>query len=258
MNVLLEKSPEKITQIKLNRPEKRNALNLELIDELIDILRDLISDEDTRVIIISGNGGIFSAGGDINDMPSRFGKAIETKNRLDNGLNQIVRLFRKIPRPVIAKVEGACFGAGMVIATACDVIYTTHNTKFGFAYGNIGLIPEASYFIARNIGLSKAKELVFSRTVLTGDEALKLNFVTQVFSEQEINDKVTEIANKWVNGPIETMGLAKEVLNNAFESTLEDHLKLEALAQGTAFTTSEHKEGVTAFLEKRKPNFKHH
>ncbi|MCH8908724.1 MAG: enoyl-CoA hydratase/isomerase family protein [Candidatus Heimdallarchaeota archaeon] len=255
MSILVEKTPEKITKIIFNRPEKRNSLNLEIIDQLIETLRSLLDDVETRVVIISGKGSVFSAGGDINEMPSRFGKALVTKNRLDQGLSQIVRLIRQIPRPVVAKVKGACFGAGFVIATACDVIYTTKDTKYGFTFGTVGLIPEASYFMARSLGLHKAKELFFSRAVVTGEQAMKMNFVNELFNEEDIDKKVDEIAKTWAMGPVETMGLAKEVLNRAYESTLDEQLKFEALAQGVAFTTLEHKEGVNAFLEERKAKF---
>jgi 2-(1,2-epoxy-1,2-dihydrophenyl)acetyl-CoA isomerase len=239
----------------LNRPDKRNALNLQTMQELVDGLVETRSNPNVRGIIISGKGPAFSAGGDVSDMVNRFGQAMVTKNRLDILLNRIVKTIRSIKRPVLAAVNGSCYGAGMVIATACDVVYASDNASFGFTYGNIGLIPEGSYFLARSLGLQKAKELIFSRSVISAQEALKLGLVTRVYPLDDFNEEVNNKMIEWIQGPVESMGLAKEVLNRAFENGLETQLDFEALAQGVAFTTQEHQEGVAAFLEKRNANF---
>ncbi|MHA2168640.1 MAG: enoyl-CoA hydratase/isomerase family protein [Candidatus Kariarchaeaceae archaeon] len=239
----------------LNRPEKRNALNLQLFRELVDRLIEIKSDPSVRGVIISGKGLAFSAGGDISEMINRFGKAMLAKNRLDNFLNRVVKLIRSIKRPVLAAVNGPCHGAGMVLATACDVVYASDKASFGFSYGNIGLIPEGSYFLARLLGLQKAKELIFSRSVISAQEALALGLITQVYTSDTFYEQVYSCMTSWIQGPVESMGLAKEVLNRAFESGLETQLDFEALAQGVAFTTSEHQEGVAAFLEKRDADF---
>lgn len=244
-----------VITISINRPEKRNALDMDIIRELIDTLEDTKNNPNIRIVIITGIGKAFSAGGDISEMQDRYGKAIITKYRLDDGLNKIVRLIRSIRRPVIAAVNGACFGAGLVIATACDVIYAKESAKFGFSHGNMGLIPEGSYFLARIIGLHKIKELVFSRSIISAKEAYNYGLINKIIQDEEFEHFIREISNDWASGPIEAMGLAKEVLNHAFEMPLESHLQFEALAQGAAFTGKNHKEGVKAFMEKRDPDF---
>ncbi|MHA2504225.1 MAG: enoyl-CoA hydratase/isomerase family protein, partial [Candidatus Kariarchaeaceae archaeon] len=149
--------------IRLNRPDKRNSLNLELINSLIDEISSINQRPEIRGVVITGNGSSFCAGGDVNEMSYRYGKALITKNRLDLGINQIVREIRNVKRPVLCLVNGACFGAGLVLATACDVIIASTTAKFGFSHANVGLIPESAYFLSRFIGLHQVKRLVFSR-----------------------------------------------------------------------------------------------
>ncbi len=256
MTVLITRNEENsVVTISLNRPEKRNALNLQMIMDLKHALHEIKDDDSTRCIIITGSGESFCAGGDITEMGDRFGKAFDTQKRLDTGFNEIVRTIRSIKRPVIAAVNGPCYGAGFVIATACDLIYASSSAKFGFAYGNIGLIPEASYFIARFVGLLKAKELVFFRKVIGPSEALSLGFINQIFEDTGFMSEISKLAGELSQGPVNTLGLSKQLLNAAFENSLISHLQQEALYQGAAFTSDEHKEGVTSYLEKRKPNF---
>jgi 2-(1,2-epoxy-1,2-dihydrophenyl)acetyl-CoA isomerase len=256
MTILISHDDAKIATITLNRPDKRNAINLEMIKDLKQALMDIKQDDSVRCVIITGQGSSFSAGGDIAEMQDRFGKALVAANRLDEGLSEIVRLIRSIKRPVIAAVNGACFGAGFVFATACDLIYASQSAKFGFAYGNIGLIPEGSYFITRLLGLIKAKELVFFRKILNSEDALRLGLVNSVFEDGEFDEKIQSLAHELSEGPVKTFGLSKDLLNSAFENQLLLQLKAEALSQGVAFTNDEHREGVSAFLEKRKANFR--
>lgn len=255
MSLKISETENHVRIISLNRPEKRNALNWKLIEDLIGELRSFLGDSTTRCIIITAEGKDFCAGGDISEMVDRFGKALDTKNRLEIGLNEIVRLIRKIRCPVIASVHGSCIGAGLVIATACDVIYASDDAKFGFSYGNIGLVPESSYFLSRLLGLQKAKELVFSRSIISAEQALNYKLITGMFPLGLLQTEVASIAQSWSKGPKDAIRLSKELLNRAFESTLEEQLGFESLAQGTAFTTNDHKEGVNAFLEKRSPKF---
>lgn len=254
MVLLIETLENNITVIKINRPDKRNALNLETYAAFVDAFRNLRT-TDTRCVILTGEGTHFCAGGDVTEMMERKGKSMTTKERLEDGLNQIVREIRSLRIPVIAAVNGACFGAGLVLASASDLVYCNQSAKFGFAHGNIGLIPEGSYFLTRFLGLLKAKEYVFLRKVMTSEDAIKFGFVNDVFPDDELFSKVLAIANQISEGPTRTLGMAKEVLNQAYEDQLETHMHHESLSQGAAFSTEEHVEGVNAFLEKRKPKF---
>ncbi|MFV2015139.1 MAG: enoyl-CoA hydratase/isomerase family protein [Candidatus Heimdallarchaeota archaeon] len=256
MTVQISRDDSNIITLALNRPDKRNAINLQMINDLKIELYRIRDDPSVRCVIITGNGNSFCAGGDITEMDDRFGKALDTQIRLDTGFNEIVRTIRSIKRPVIAAVNGPCFGAGFVIATACDLIYASSTAKFGFAYGNIGLIPEASYFIARLVGLLKAKELVFFRKVINSQQSLSLGIVNQVFETEVFMEKIVNLAEELSQGPVKTIGLSKQLLNDAFENKLLSHLQQEALSQGAAFTSDEHKEGVAAFQKKRKANFR--
>ncbi|OLS28944.1 MAG: 3-hydroxypropionyl-coenzyme A dehydratase [Candidatus Heimdallarchaeota archaeon LC_2] len=255
MTVLISHDNNNVTTITLNRPEKRNAINIEMILALKKSLQKVKDDSSVRCVVITGSGNSFSAGGDISEMSDRFGKALVSNIRLDTGLNEIVRLIRSIKRPVIAAINGPCYGAGFVIATACDLLYASSESKFGFAYGNIGLIPEASYFITRLVGLIKAKELVFFRKTLSPNEALSYGLINRIIDSNIFNSEINNLSTELSKGPVDTLGLSKDLLNAAFENQLLTHLKVEGLSQGTAFTSDEHKEGVQAFLEKRKPDF---
>ncbi|MHA2253553.1 MAG: enoyl-CoA hydratase/isomerase family protein [Candidatus Kariarchaeaceae archaeon] len=255
MTVNLEIDENNIAILQLNRPEKYNALNLDTINSLIRKLLEIKNDPSIRGVLLTGKGASFSAGGDIDEMLKRRGKALEVKNRLENGLNQIIMLLRSIPRPVIAVVKGGAYGAGLVLALACDIIYAASDAKFGFSYGNVGLGPEGSYFFSRFLGLQQAKYLMFSRSIIPADEALSLGLITKIKPPEEVFEDAKRKITEWATGPVETMGLTKEVLNYSFEQSLENQLRYETLVQSVAFTGKEHAEGADAFLEKRKPNF---
>lgn len=244
-----------ICSLILNRPEKRNALNTELLIELNHVLDQLSENTEVRAIQITGNGKAFCAGGDIQSMISRLGKAYVTKERLEKLLHSVVVKLQSLNIPSLAVVNGSCFGAGLVLATGCDLIIASEDAKFGFAYGNIGLISEASYHLVRYMGLQRAKHLVFGRKVISAEKAKEYGLVLEVTPSSELENVAKTILEEWVTGPKATIGLSKQLLNAAMDNHLEEQLRLEAAYQGVAFTTDEHKEGVDAFLDKRKPNF---
>ncbi|MDH5401002.1 MAG: enoyl-CoA hydratase-related protein [Candidatus Heimdallarchaeota archaeon] len=256
MVLKVNRNEHNVVTLTLNRPDKLNALSIELVLALNDEFSKIKNDPTVRGIVLTGEGRAFTAGGDVEGMLNRLGKALDVKSRLLNGLYRLSDLIRSINRPVVAAINGICFGAGFVLSTACDITYASDKAKFGFAYGNVGLIPEGAYFISRYAGLQRAKQLVFSRAIIDANQAREYGFVLEVYPEEELMEKVYNQMNEWANGPIETIGLSKDILNGAFENRLADEQLIEAITQGIAFTTAEHKEGVNAFIEKRKPNWK--
>ncbi len=244
-----------ICTLTLNRPDKRNALNTELLEELNHQLDEISINEEIRALVLTGEGKAFCAGGDIQTMISRLGKAYITKERLEKLLHSIVVKIQGMKKPSLAVVNGSCFGAGIVLATACDLIIASENSKFGFAYGNVGLISEASYHLVRYMGLQRAKYLVFGRKTISASQAKEFGLVLDVVPHEALASFSKEILTEWANGPRATIGLSKQLLNAAMDNHLEEQLRLESAYQGVAFTTDEHKEGVSAFLEKRKPEF---
>ncbi len=254
--ILLDIAKDGIATLKLNRPEKRNALNTQLLDELNLALNEIANNQEIRALQITGEGKAFCAGGDVNSMIARLGKAYTTKERLESKIHSIVRMLHGMKVPVLATVNGACFGAGLVIATACDVIIAAESAKFGFVYGNIGLVSEASYHLVKLMGIQRAKYLVFGRKVISAEEAMRNGLVLEISPDQELQNRANEILDEWASGPKSSISLSKQLLNAALDNSIDYQLQMEAAYQGVAFTTPEHKEGVDAFLEKRKPNFK--
>ncbi len=255
MDFLNQKFENGVLTLTLNRPEKRNALNTELLEELNRVLDEVTNNEEIRALVITGKGKAFCAGGDVESMISRLGKAYMTKERLEKMLHSLVIKLQNLKIPTLAKVNGSCFGAGLVLATGCDIIIASDNAKFGFVYGNIGLISEASYHLVRYMGLQRAKHLVFGREVISASEAREYGLVLQTAPLNELDALAEKIISGWVTGPRATIGLSKQLLNAAMDNHLEEQLRLESAYQGVAFTTDEHKEGVDAFLEKRSPKF---
>ncbi len=255
MDEILFEIKNNVAYITLNRPKKHNALNTEILVQLNQILDDLEENQDVRAIQLKGNGPSFCAGGDINNMISRLGKAHVTKERLEKLLHSIQVKMQRLKIPSLATIHGNCYGAGLVLATACDIMISSNDAKFGFAYGNIGLVSEASYFLVRYLGLQRAKYLVFGRKVIDAKEAKRIGLVLETFSHDELMNAADSILDEWTSGPKSTIGLSKQLLNAAMDNHFEEQLRLESAYQGVAFTTPEHKEGVDAFLEKRKVNF---
>ncbi len=245
-----------IAEVVLNRPEKRNALSTELLVELLSVLEKVRLDKDVRGVVLKANGSVFSAGGDIKDMESRTNKPITTQQRMLTLIYGVVNRVRELNVPVISLVNGGCYGAGIVLALSADVVFASRSSKFGFAFANIGLIAEGSYFLSRFMGLQRAKFLVFGREVIDASSAQNLGLVLEVIPDEKLEDYGITIMKKWINGPIQTIGLSKRLLNNSFEMTLAHQQELEAAYQGIAFSSSEHIEGATAFKEKRNADFK--
>jgi enoyl-CoA hydratase/carnithine racemase len=242
----------------LARPEARNALSLQLIKALADALSEAAGNADVRCIVITGEGKAFCAGGDINEMLERAGKAVATKERLQNGLNRIATSIWHLEKPVVAKVNGDATGAGMDLVLVCDLAYAADTARFAASFVRVGLIPDTggTHTLPRRVGLHKAKELVFLGELISAKEAESLGLINRAVAPGELDGVVGGVAKKLAEGPTKTIGLAKRALHRGLGSTLEEALEHEAYAQGFCFTTDDHQEGSKAFLEKREPKFR--
>ena len=245
-----------ITTLTLNRPEARNALDLVMRRELLTTLDELDADAACRVVILTGAGGHFSAGGDVKTMAAKRHTAAEGRARVESLNRFVIRLF-EFPKPTIAMVDGFAVGAGCNIALGCDVVIASDRARFGEVFAKIGLVPDGggTWLLPRLVGLAKAKELVFSADIIDAAEALRIGLVNRVVPAAELEKTTRALAARIAAGPPGALSLAKALLNRSATVDLGTSLGLEAYAQAQTITSEDHAEGVRAFLEKRPPRF---
>ncbi|HEY3275342.1 MAG TPA: enoyl-CoA hydratase-related protein [Syntrophorhabdaceae bacterium] len=254
-NLLLEIN-DGIGIIKINRPKALNSLNSETLVEIKDAAQKLSSDPDVRVVIVTGEGDkAFIAGADILEMKDL--DAIEGMAFSQRG-HEAFAVLENMRKPVIAAVNGYALGGGFEVALACDIIYASDKAKVGFPETTLGIFPGfgGTQRTAKLAGLGKAKELIFSGRTIGAQEAYEMGLLNKVVAHDQLMVEVMALANKIkANGPF-SIGLAKECINKSLYLGMEEALMLEARDFGLCFATRDQKEGMTAFVEKRKPTFK--
>ncbi|MEL7003541.1 MAG: enoyl-CoA hydratase-related protein [Bacteroidota bacterium] len=242
-----------IALIELNRPKELNALNLELMGELRDALKTLDSDDSVRVIIITGNSKAFAAGADIKQMA---GKSAVDMLKIDqfSTWDQI----RKTKKPLIAAVSGFALGGGCELAMTCDMIIASETAKFGQPEIKIGVMPGAggTQRLTKAIGKAKAMELVLTGRFLSADEAKEYGLVNKVVPTEMYMYEATELAKEIARMSPIAAQLAKESVNRSFETHLDEGLTFERKNFYLTFASEDQTEGMNAFVEKRKPNYK--
>lgn len=252
---LLYKQEKGVATIALNRPEVYNALNDEITFELQDALKAVAKDDSVRVVVITGEGKAFCSG---QDLKSSAGEKRSFLDSLHRRYNPIIRAIRNLPKPVVCRLNGVAAGAGCSLALACDVIVAAEEATLIEVFINIGLVPDSgsSYFLPRLVGMAKAFELCSMGNRVKAKEALEIGLVSKVVSAEELDAAVKVYTDYYSNAPTKSIGLIKKMLNKSATSTLEDMLEYEAYCQEIAGNSEDYKEGVAAFLEKRKPAFK--
>lgn len=239
--------------ITLNRPDKLNALSPELTGEVVDALDGVRNDESVRAIIITGGPKVFAAGADLSKMQTASPIDMYTRNLAGDMWTTVAEM----PQPTIAAVAGYALGGGCELAMACDLRLAADNAKFGQPEINVGIYPGAggTQRLARLIGLGRAKELVFLGEMIGAEEAQRLGLVNKVVPGESLLDEAKAWAKKLATKPPFTLRLVKQVMDQGYDLNLESALKLERLGFIALFGTQDQREGVTAFLEKRKPNY---
>jgi 2-(1,2-epoxy-1,2-dihydrophenyl)acetyl-CoA isomerase len=248
-----------IAVVTMMNPEQLNAFSIQMGKELINVFYECERKEGILSIVLTGYGRAFCAGGHIKHMADcPEDRKCEFLKNITGELNDVVTTIRRIPKPVIAAVNGVAAGAGFSLALACDLIVASENARFSLAHFNMGLHPDggAIYFLERVVGIHKTRELVFRRSVIDANTAARLNIVNQVVSPTELNEKAMTLAQELSNGPAIAIGLAKRVIDQGLIESLDGHLENERQAIAQTGRTRDHIEGITAFLEKRKPQFK--
>lgn len=245
---------DRIAFITINRPEVRNALDLQTVNELHAALAEINGSEEAGAVILTGAGDkVFVSGADIRDLRAR--------NKLDalKGINsRLLKAVEDCEKPVIAAVNGFALGGGLELALACDIRVCSDNAKFGLPEVSLGIIPGAGglYRLQRIAGLGVAKEMILTGNILDADRALQLGLVSQVVSQAELLPSAQQLAEKILSrGPL-AVRLAKRSLNLVTQMSTEAAMALDEYAQGILFESDDKMEGLSAFLEKRTPKFK--
>jgi 2-(1,2-epoxy-1,2-dihydrophenyl)acetyl-CoA isomerase len=244
-----------IAFITLNRPEKYNAFNREMA-LLMQQKLDECKRKEIRCVYITGMGKAFSAGQDLDEVVDPNGPDI-TKI-LSEHYNPIIRQIRKLEKPVVAAVNGVAAGAGANIALCCDVVVASNSASFLQAFSKIGLIPDSggTYILPRLIGWQKASALMMLGEKVSAQDAERMGMLYKVFSDDVFQQEAMNIAITLSQMPTKALALTKQILNSSMVNNYDDQLHDEELYQERAGTTEDYKEGVKAFLEKRRPNFK--
>ncbi|MDR2990324.1 MAG: enoyl-CoA hydratase/isomerase family protein [Burkholderiaceae bacterium] len=243
-----------VAAVTLNRPAVKNALDLAMRDELRDLFNRIRADRAIRAVILRGAGGDFCSGGDVRGMGRADAEA--GRNRLDDLHGWLIHLM-DLDRPVIAAVDGVCYGVGFSFALAADFVIATPRARFCMPFIKIGLIPDgaAFYTLPRVVGLARAKELIFSARELGADEAQRIGAVLEVVAPEQLDARAQQIAACLAHASPVAFGMSKRALNQSFNSDLRTMLAIESAAQGIAFTTDFHREAVRRFREKEPPLF---
>lgn len=254
---ILLKIENNIAQITFNRPEVFNSFNREMALKLQDVLDDCEKDEAVRAIVLTGNGKAFCAGQDLKEVTSpELNPGF--KKILEEHYNPIITRIRNIKKPIIAAVNGVAAGAGANIALACDIVVAHERVSFIQAFSLIGLVPDSggTFFLPRLIGFQKASALAMLGDKISAEEAERLGMIYKLFPSETFEEEVNKLASKLAKMPTKALGLIKELFNQSMTNTLEEQLALESKYQIEAAQSEDYAEGVSAFMEKRQPNFK--
>ncbi|CAN5314534.1 2-(1,2-epoxy-1,2-dihydrophenyl)acetyl-CoA isomerase PaaG [soil metagenome] len=243
-----------VATVTLNRPEFYNALNDEITFELQDVLKTVAKDDAVRVVVLTGEGKAFCSGQDLKAEP---GKKRSFMDSLHKRYNPIIRAMRSLPKPILCRLNGVAAGAGCSLALACDMIIASEDAVLIEVFVNIGLVPDSgsSYFLPRLVGMAKAFELCAMGNKVRAAEALELGLVNKVVPAIQLDAAIKQYTDHFAAAPTRAIGIIKKMLNKSTTSGLDEMLEYEAYSQEIAGGTSDHHEGVKAFLEKRKPAF---
>ncbi len=251
----------KLKIIYLNQPESFNSLNRKMLKELQELMKECNEDETVRCIAISGRGKAFCSGQNLKEAMS-IGKDVEDERIIQRIVidyyNPMVKSIVNNSKPVIALVNGPAVGAGAMLALICDFALAKESAYFSQAFVNIGLIPDTAgtYYLPKLLGRQMASYLAFTGKKLSSSEAKNLGLIADVFKDEEFDIEVEKVLNQISHLPTKAIGLTKKAFNKSYQHTLTEQLDLEGILQQEAAETHDFKEGVTAFLEKRKPEYK--
>ena len=245
-----------VATITLDRPEALNALTVPLKDELVATFVELAADVTVRAVVLTGAGRAFCAGQDLRERmePDALPLADEIRMRY----NPLIRAMRALPKPIVAAVNGIAAGAGASLAFACDIRLAAHTASFLLAFGRVGLIPDsgATWLLPRLVGGAKAAELALTSEPLSAVDAERFGLVARVVPAADLLPEAQALGARLAAAAPLALAFAKQALDRGWEASFEEQLETEAVLQGRAGATSDHAEGLAAFIERRTPRFR--
>jgi len=265
LTVRYEVGDDHVGRLVLDRPEAKNALTIEMRDDIVDIVRDARADDDVRALLITGTGDAFCAGMDLG--ASTVAKASEpgfrtrsTAEALRVGVQAFIRELWELDKPTVAAVNGSAVGPGAHLALACDFVVVHEETRFMWSFAKWGLVVDAggAYLLPRLVGLPRAKAMVMLGEGARGREAVEQGLAYRCVAPDELESVADGLAVRLASGPTRSLGLSKRLLNATFETDLATSLDLEGTFQSLAATSTDLSEGMSAFKDRRDPDFTGH
>jgi len=257
MPELLYEVADRIATITLNRPEKLNAFTGAMIDAWAEALAVAQQDDGVHVVVLTGAGRAFCAGGDVGRMGEGAPSALDLKNELWGRIHRIPRTLEAMDKPVVAMVNGPAVGAGMGMSLMCDVRIGSEEARFSTGYVRVGLVPGDgdTYFLPRLVGTARALELFWTGETIDAAEALRLGIVNRVVPAAELSATTYAFAQRVADGPQVAIRLMKRLVYQSLRLDLRTHLDLVSSHMAIVRQTADHAEGVAAFKERRPPRF---
>ncbi|WMX12495.1 enoyl-CoA hydratase-related protein [Aureispira sp. CCB-E] len=240
----------------LNRPKAFNSFNREMAFALLERLDACAKDETIRAIVLTGEGRAFCAGQDLKEATEDNGISFEMI--LNEHYNPIIKAIRTIKKPVLAAVNGVAAGAGANIAFACDMTIAKKSASFTQAFSKIGLVPDSggTFFLPRLVGMQRATAMMMLSNKITAQGAVEMGLIYQYVEDEQFEEQVMNLATSLAKMPTKALGMTKELINAGMQNDLDSQLEMEGKYQIEASRSADYEEGVNAFLEKRKPEFK--
>jgi 2-(1,2-epoxy-1,2-dihydrophenyl)acetyl-CoA isomerase len=248
-----------VARIVMNRPESLNAINFELSSQLYKAFSDAREDNSVRVAILTGAGKAFSAGGDMSTLKEWTESSPTEIYRMMKDVGELMKFIISFPKPLITAVNGPAVGGGCSLALSGDIIIASESASFGQVFSRLNLVADmgSSFLLPNLVGILRAKELIFSGRIISAKEAQSYGMVSEVVPDEKFHQVVEERAKKMARWATRAIGMAKVIINKWAEGAdLDTILELEAKSQALLFQTEDTREGIMAFLEKRKPDFK--
>ena len=255
-STLLFDVADSVATVTLNRPEKRNAINRTMFDELRQAFERIASDKDVRAFVLTGAGDHFCSGADLSTLEENPRTPAEMLARM-NDVHDVMRTIVYCPKPGIAAVRGYAAGGGANLALACDLVVMADNAKFAELFVKRGLVVDMSgtFSLPRAVGLHRAKELALLGDSIDAKRAHEIGIANRVVADDELETTVKDLASRLASGPPITIALMKKAINESFHQSFEQVLDQESFNQSILFSTNDLQEAIRAFFEKRPPNF---
>ncbi len=260
---LLVEKKEGVMTITLNRPEKLNAFTPALIDLWVEAIEEAKRDDEVKVLVVTGAGRGFCAGGSVSGLASTAAGSQEKplaarRNHMREGVHRVPRALENLDKPYIGSINGPAAGAGMDMASMCDIRIASDKARFGMRYVAMGIIPGdgGCYFLPRIVGIAKACELIWTGRMFDAQEALQMGYVTKVVPHDELPEATWELATQLANGPTVAIQMAKKLIYRCLNLDLNRALEASEAAMLVIQSTEDAREGPKAWLEKRRPVFK--